>query len=97
MSVAFLLQRDDLGQDKYDAVMREIGLDRIGARWPEGVLGHTAGKTAGGGWCVVDIWESEAAFARFRDLRLGPPFAKVGGIPEPKVTTFQVYSRYSAG
>ena len=51
MSVAFVLQFDNLGQGKYDAVMRELGLDHIGAKWPEGVLGHTAGKTANG-WCV---------------------------------------------
>ena len=55
MSVALILQFDNVGQDKYDAVMRELGLDRLGAKWPEGILGHTAGKTADG-WCVVDIW-----------------------------------------
>ncbi len=54
MSVAFVLQFDNMGQDKYEAVMRELGLDRLGANWPEGILGHTAGKTANG-WCVVDI------------------------------------------
>jgi hypothetical protein len=54
---------------------------------------HSAGKTATG-WCVVDVWESEAHFGKFRETRLGPAFAKVGGIPEPKVTTFQVYNRF---
>lgn len=96
MSVAFILEFSNLGQDKYDAVRRELGLDGIGAKWPDGILGHTAGKSASG-WCVVDIWESEAAFAKFRQSRLEPALAKVGGIPEPKVTTFQVYDRYSAG
>ena len=32
MSVAFVQQFDNIGQDKYDAVRRELGLDRIGAR-----------------------------------------------------------------
>ncbi len=96
MSVAFVLQFDNIGQDKYDAVMIELGLDRMGAEWPAGVLGHTAGKTADG-WCVVDIWESEAAFEKFHESRLAAAFTKVGGIPEPKVTTFEVYNRYSAG
>jgi heme-degrading monooxygenase HmoA len=75
--------------------MSELGLDRMGAKWPDGVLGHTAGKTADG-WCVVDIWESETAFAKFQESRLAEVFTKVG-IPEPKVTTFQVHNRYSAG
>ena len=96
MSVAFVLEFDNVGQDKYDGVMRELGLDRMAAKYPEGMLGHTAGKTAKG-WCVVDIWESEAAFAKFRESRLEAAFRKVGGMPEPKVTTFQVYNRYSAG
>ena len=96
MSVAFVLQFENLDQDKYDAVMSELGLDRIGANWPDGILGHTAGKTAHG-WCVVDIWESEAAFAKFQESSLEAAFTKVGGIPEPKITTFHVYNRYSAG
>ncbi len=96
MSVAFVLQFDGVGQDKYEAVVRELGLDRMGASWPEGILGHTAGKSVNG-WCVVDIWESEAAFTKFRESRLAAAMKKVGGFPEPKVTTFQVYNRHSAG
>ena len=96
MSVAFVMQFDNLGQDKYDAVMRELGLDRLGAKLPNGALSHTAGKN-GTGWGVVDIWESEAAFAKFRETRLVPAFKKVGGVGEPRVTSFQVYARLSAG
>ena len=95
MSVTFVLHFNNLGQDKYDAALTELGLDRTGAKWPDGILSHTAGKTANG-WCVVDVWESEAAFAAFRESRLQPAFAKLG-IPEPGVTTFEVYNRYPAG
>ena len=37
------------------------------------------------GWCVVDVWEFEAAFARFGKV-LGP-IMKEAGIPEvePKI------------
>jgi hypothetical protein len=96
MAVAFVLQFDSLDQPKYDAVMRELGLDRDGAEWPDGILEHTAGKTPDG-WCVVDIWESEGDFAKFREARLGPASSKVGGMPQPKVTSFPVYNRYPAG
>jgi len=95
MSVAFVLQFDGIDQTKYDSVMRELGLDQDGADWPEGILEHTAGKMDDG-WCVVDIWNSEADFAKFRESRLGPALAKVGGMPAPKVTTFPVYNHYSA-
>lgn len=94
MAVGFVLDFANMGQDKYDAVMKELHL-AIGsnANWPEGILTHAAGKTASG-WCVVDVWESEAAFGKFREAKLGPAFAKIGGIPEPKVTTFQLYNRF---
>ena len=96
MAVTFVLQLDNMVQDKYDAVMKELGLDQPGATWPEGILSHTAGKTANG-WCVLDIWESEAAFGKFSETTLGTAFGKVGGISEPTVTTIQVYNRYPAG
>ena len=50
----------------------------------EGVLAHMAGPMPKG-WCVVDVWESEAAFARFGKV-LGP-IMKEAGIPEvePKI------------
>jgi hypothetical protein len=95
MAVGFILQFGNMGQDKYDAVMKELGLsvNSNAGNWPDGVLTHTAGKTAAG-WCVVDVWDSEAAFGKFRETRLAPAFKKVGGIPEPTVTTFQVYTRF---
>jgi hypothetical protein len=94
MAVGFILEFANVGQDKYEAIMKEVGL-KIGsnANYPDGILTHTAGKSPNG-WCVVDIWESEAAFGKFRETRLGPAFAKVGGVPEPKVTTFQVHNRF---
>ncbi len=45
------------------------------------------------GWCVVDVWESEQAFARFRDSQLGPAFGKMK-LPQPQVTSFEVFHRH---
>ena len=93
MAVGFILDFANMGQDKYEAVMKEIGLDQKGAKWPEGIISHVAGKTANG-WSVVDVWDSEQAFGRFKETRLGPAFGKVGGVPEPRVTTFTVFHRH---
>ena len=94
MPVGFVLEFANIGQDKYEAIMKELGL-KVGsnAGWPEGILTHVAGPTPNG-MCVVDVWESEAAFGKFMDSRLGPAFAKVGGMPQPKVTTFQVVNSF---
>ena len=96
MAVALVLRFEGLGQDNYDAVMKELGFDGPGATGPEGIVSHTAGKSANG-WCVVDIWESEAPLTKFSESTLGPAFAKVGDVPEPTVTAFQVHNRYPAG
>jgi hypothetical protein len=94
MAIGIMLQFDNMGADKYDAVMKELGL-KLGSNsnWPDGIITHTAGKTASG-WLVLDVWESEAAFGKFRETKLGPAFAKVGGLPEPKVTNFEVHNRF---
>ncbi len=94
MAIGFILEFANMGPDKYEAVMKELGLKPgSNGNYPEGIISHQAGKSPNG-WCVVDIWESEAAFGKYRETRLGPAFAKVGGIPEPKVTTFQVHNRF---
>ena len=94
MAVGIILDFANMGQDKYEAVMKELGL-AVGSNgnYPDGILTHIAGKTPTG-WCVVDVWESEEKLGKFREARLGPAFAKVGGIPEPRVTTFQVHNRF---
>jgi hypothetical protein len=94
MAIGFIMDFANVGLDKYEAVMKELQLStNSNGNWPDGVLTHTAGKTPNG-WCVVDVWESEAAFGKFREAKLAPAMAKVGGIPEPKVTTFQVHNRF---
>jgi hypothetical protein len=92
MAIAFELEFPKLTEDKYRAVMRELGLDKEDAVWPEGSIEHTAGPTPNG-WAVFDIWESEAHWERFRSTRLAAAFAKVGGVPEPKLLKFEVYNR----
>jgi hypothetical protein len=91
-----IMQFEGADQAKYEAVMKEIGLKlHANSNWPDGILTHTAGKTATG-FCVVDLWESEAAFGKFLETKLKPAFGKVGGMPEPKVTTFAVFNRFPA-
>ena len=95
MAVIFVLDFPNTGMDKYDAVTKALGLDKKDAKWPKGIISHVAGKTSDG-LCVVDVWESEEAFARFRDGELSPAFQKVGGIPQPRVTTAKLHNQYPA-
>jgi hypothetical protein len=80
--------------DKYDEVQEALGWHGdTGA--PEGLLAHAAGATEDG-FCVVEWWTAEGDWDRFFSERLMPAFEKVGGMPQPQVTRFDVHSTYFA-
>jgi hypothetical protein len=91
---ALELEFPNMTEDKYRAVMRELGLDTKDAKWPDGSLEHTAGPSETG-WAVFDVWQSEAHWKRFLEQRLSPAFLKVGGISPPRVRTFEVHNRHA--
>jgi len=95
MAIALFMKFEGVTQAQYDEVMRELGLDSASASWPEGIISHTAGSTDGG-WCVVDVWESRAAFDRFAQERLGSATQKAG-VPAPNPVEFQVYNSHYEG
>ncbi len=99
MAVGLIMRFAGVGSDKYEAIMEELELpfDDTGGNWPEGIISHAAGSTPDGGWTVVDVWESQEAFNQFLASRLGPAFEKVGGMPQPEVTPFQVHNTYRHG
>ena len=97
MAIGFILQFDNLSTEKYDAVAKELGYKlHSNGNYPLGILSHVSGKTPTGGFIVVDVWDSEQEFGAFLQSRLKPAFAKVGGIPEPKVTPFAIHNRFPA-
>ena len=94
MAVMITVEIAGMDVKKYDAVMKELGLDKKAGKWPKGIHSHVAGQTADGVF-VVDIWDSEADFAKYRDSKLGPAFGKVGGVPQPKITVIPVHYRWA--
>src|SRR3954452_108845 len=93
MAVCLTMQFAGMDTKKYDAVMGQLGLSSAIANWPQGILSHVAGPTSDG-LCVVDLWESQQDFDAFMNSRLKPAFDAVGGLPQPSVTSFQVYNSY---
>ena len=64
--------------------MKHDGFTKL-SDWPNsGCLTHMAGPMPGG-WRVVDVWESEAAFSRFGETL--KPILAAQGFPEipPKI------------
>jgi quinol monooxygenase YgiN len=88
-----------VGQEHYDAVMRELGLPLgdAGGTWPAALISHAAGSAPDGSWVVVDVWQSQEAFDQFLASDLGPAFARAGDLPQPDLTPFEVYNTYRHG
>jgi hypothetical protein len=94
MSVMITVEIPGLGTDKYDAVMKEMGLGKKNAKWPKGAEAHVASSSADGLF-VVDIWKSEADFKKFSEKTLGPTFGKLGITAQPKITVRPVHYRWA--
>jgi hypothetical protein len=71
--------------------------ERIAARLteppPPGLLLHLAGPTDEG-FRVIDIWDSERAFNRFRSERLQPAIAALGGPASPEPTFRELHAAH---
>lgn len=76
-----------LTQHQYESLMDALWLEH---ELPDGALLHVAGPHPAGGWLVVDVWESEAAFDQFARERLIPAARSVG-IPPVKPRLFPVH------
>ena len=95
MAIGQMMQFRGAGLDKYDAVNQELGWNTDDANAPAGLLAHAAGKTDDG-FCVIEWWNSQADWETFFAERLRPAFEKVGDIPQPEVSTFDVHRSYTA-
>lgn len=96
MAIGLVMQFPGLDARRYEAVMRDLGLTATGGDWPDGIISHAAGATADG-WCVVDVWESQAQFDRFLENRLKPAFERTGGLIEPQVTAIGIHLLHEHG
>ena len=95
MPIGQILQFSGASIEKYDAVQKELGWEDDGTGAPAGLIAHAAGSTDDG-FCVIDQWQSAADWDTFFAQRLMPAFEKVGDIPQPDVTRFDVHRSYIA-
>ena len=82
MALAFLLEFPGVTQEQYDKVLEKL---QLGGKTYQGGIFHVAGPMEGG-WRVVDVWESQEAFDRFFQAKLGQALQEAGiAPPQPKV------------
>jgi hypothetical protein len=85
MTVALVLDFAGATKKQYDEVVERM---QLGGQMAPGGRLHVAGSHAGG-WRVIDVWESQEAFERFRDADIVPTVQAVG-MPPPQVRVVEV-------
>lgn len=75
----------------YDAINEKMGTRE---NPPEGLVIHTSGVTEGGGFRIVDVWDSREHFERFFADRLGPAVQAVvsADATPPRTEVYETYS-----
>ena len=90
MAVAFLVDASGTTQERYDQVIETLQRAGITA---QGRIFHVAGPMEGGGWRVVEVWESQEAVNKFFQ-ELGPALQKAG-IPATQPQFWPVHNMLS--
>ena len=88
MAIGVVFEFPGTTRAQYEAKVKKVlkGRKNKLADWPvKGVLAHMAGPMPGG-WRVVDVWQSEAAFNRFRKHLM--PILNEPGQPEVELKIF---------
>lgn len=92
MAIAVISEVPQGTLDTYDAVNEK--LEASGQRMQEGHLFHCVGAMEGGGFRVIDVWESREGFERFVAEVLGPAIDEVtqGQAGEPDRTIYELHN-----
>lgn len=87
MAYARMFNNPNVTKEQYDAMTAKLGIGED--NMPDGGVVHIAGE-AGGGWRVVEVWESEQHAAAW-DATLEPQL-EAAGIKRPAPETWQVHN-----
>lgn len=84
MAAGLILEFQGVDRSDYDKVNAALGIDmqRGTGDWPAGLQSHAAGSVEGGGFCVLEVWESKGHQERFMQERLAAALQS-GGLPQP--------------
>jgi hypothetical protein len=87
---------EGMNEENYRAVNDRVNPDD---NRPEGLVFHSAGPGPEGGWRVLDVWESRAAFDRFQQEQLFPALGEILGDQlgtPPQITEWEVVNHNCA-
>lgn len=95
MAIGIVQEFSGVTMEQYDEALSLMGFapDGPGA---SGCLFHWVTKTDNG-FRITDVWESEEAFGKFAEEKIGPITAKVGITSEPQIAMYAVHNYLTAG
>ena len=88
MAITVLYELPTMTQEQYDDIIKLLQRRGLTA---DGRTFHVAGPRQGGGWQVVDVFESPTAFDTFVQEKLGAIIQEVGAEP-PQITVCPVHN-----
>ena len=88
MAYGIVLEFTGVDQKQYDAVNEKLGIDMAkgAGDWPAGRRTARVAREPGGGFLVMEVWESKALQEAFMGTRLGAALGAVG-VPNPHRVT----------
>ena len=84
-----VIWRPPIDQQTYDAIKEKV----IDAAYGGGLRYHAAGQS-GGGWCIIEVWDSDEGLDTFMRDTLNPAVEEVSkgqAPPMERPETFEVY------
>lgn len=94
MAICIIMEYAGMNAERYEALMKQLRLRGVNPAFPNGVISNVVGFAGDSGF-VVNVWDSKQLFEDFLANRLTPALEAVGGLSQPRVTTFDVYKSYT--
>ena len=95
MAACIIMEFTGMNAEQYEALMNQLRLRGVNPAYPNGVISNVVGFTRDNA-LVVNVLNTKQLFEDFLENRLTPALGAAGGLPQPRITTFDVYKSYAA-
>ena len=92
MAVCIIMEFAGMNAEQYEVLMNQLRLRGVNPAYPNGVISNVVGFTRDSALVV----NTKQLFEDFLENRLTPALGAAGGLPQPRITTFDVYKSYAA-
>jgi hypothetical protein len=95
MAVAVEMTFRGATTEQYDQIIQKMGLTAGGATPPD-AISHWVAETDDG-LRIVDVWESQEAYEKFAQEKIGPYSAEAGITEPPETRVYEIHNHLGRG